>query len=282
MGNTNSSLIRKPYDNYLMYHPDGTLMCFCSKKKANWYVKRGLAVLEKNKVKLLFTPNGYGEPQEILYGRENMCVISSITTNLTKHHVIPTQYRKHFRFEYKDKNSIDLVVLEREVHNEYELSANDLKKEFEKDYISNDILEKNYLLNEAYNKYNTIEKYIHLIPPQKAVHMMMRIDGICDMYSINKEELRYFKPDELYESINKIIVKSIGEEYLIVLWKLHFIKFGKPKHMPKWWKPNLIKIIKKSKEKNNTAELVEINMFEGKLLELIKKYNLYETALLYK
>ena len=37
-------LNRIPYDNYKIYHPDGTLMCFCSGKKAKWYIN-GLKII---------------------------------------------------------------------------------------------------------------------------------------------------------------------------------------------------------------------------------------------
>lgn len=282
MGNKISSLIRIPYDNYKMIHPDGTLMCFCSKKKANWYVNRKLATLSGYDVKLNFIPNGYGDPNVILEGRDNICVISGEKENLTKHHVIPSQYRIHFKTKFKDKNSSDLVVLTRKDHDRYELDANDFKELLYKDYASEELIINFKEINEAKAIHRTLSKHLEKLPPSKQIYMQMKLDGILERLNLNKEDLNniiYYDP---FRDINKLIVKEVGEINLIILWKLHFIKLGKPKYMPEWWKPNLIKIIKTKKDRNNKAELLNIDMFNNpKLLELIKKYDLYETASLY-
>src|SRR3990172_8443475 len=89
-----SALKKVPYDNYKIYHPDGSLMCFSSKKKAMWYLKNDLAKVmdgDEFKIQLTFTPKGYGDSAELLIGRQNCCVISGDVSNLSKHHVIPSQ-----------------------------------------------------------------------------------------------------------------------------------------------------------------------------------------------
>ena len=108
----------------------------------------------------------------------------------------------------------------------------------------------------------------------------MKLDGILDRQNITIHEFSKVNLDP-NDNVNLSIVQSIGEINLIVLWKLHFIKYGKPKHMPDWWKPNLIKIIKVKNNIKNKSDLFEIDMKEKTLLKLIKKYELYETAKLY-
>ena len=55
MGEKISALKHAPYDNYEVYHPDGTLMFFCSQRKLNWYLKRDLAIiLGPKKIQLTF------------------------------------------------------------------------------------------------------------------------------------------------------------------------------------------------------------------------------------
>mgnify|MGYP000878855524 CR=1 FL=1 len=280
MGNKNSALIRVPYDNYKMIHPDGTLMCFCSKKKATWYANKGLATLEGNNVNLSFVPNGYGDPFVILEGRSNICVISGETSHLTKHHVIPTQYRKHFRSKFKDKNSSDLMVLTRKTHDKYELSANDFKEKLYNEYVSPDLISKFNELSEAKSLENTLSKHISKIPPSKQIYMQMKLEGILERWNISLEDLKDINYDP-FDDINKIIVHHLGEINLIVLWKLHFIKYGKPKHLPNWWKPNLIKIIKTKNDILAKSELYEADLKNKILTKLLIKYDLYETAKLY-
>lgn len=276
-----NALIRAPYDNFKIYHPDGTLMCFCSRKKANWYLNHGLATLEDEfKIRLTFKPKGYGDPLEILIGRSNCCVISGTTENLTKHHVIPTQYRQHFDMCYKDKNSCDLVVLCRKEHDMYEDIANDFKVRLYNDFI--DISEKDVTNAwiEAKSIYNCVNNYYHKLPHDRQIYMTARLEGLIEQWHFTDKELKakYLKGSKDY---NKIIVDKIGTINLIILWKLHFLKYGKPQHLPKWWKPNLIKVINKNNHENKT-ELIEIELRqEPKLLELIKKYDLYEIASLY-
>lgn len=276
------------YDNYKMVHPDGTLMCFCSLKRANWYVDRGLAEFdEKNIVKLKFRPNGFGEPDVLLEGRKNICVMSGVTTMLTRHHVVPSQFRTHFDLKYKDKNSLDIVLLNRERHDEYEIMANDFKNRLEADFIieNGDLFE---VEKEKYKEFaearkasavlNTIKARI---PVDKQIYMQMRIDGILERYGVSIDEIKklLINPENKY---SKHIVEYFGTENLIVLWKLHFIKYAKPQFLPEYWKPNMIKIITKNGYNTQKNDIV-IADFENntELLKLIKKYDLYETAKLY-
>jgi len=275
-----NSLIRAPYDNFKIYHPDGTLMCFCSNKKAKWYLKNDLAVLESpGNIRLTFMPKGYGDPEEILVGRRNCCVIGGDTENLTKHHVVPTQYRQHFDSSYKDKNSCDLVVLSRDEHDRYEEIANDFKNILEKDFVDADFIDANDAWSEAKSIYNCIKNYYDKIPPSRQVYMISRLAGLKSKWGFTDEDLNSRTLTGNLER-NKLIVTNIGIVNMIVLWKLHFIKYGKPKFLPSWWKPNLVKIVNKNINEHKT-DLMEIDMTESDLLLLIKKYELYDIASLY-
>lgn len=284
MKKVNSSLKRRPYDNYEVYHPDGTLMFFCSQRKVNWYLNRDLAIpIDNNKVKLTFTPGGYGDPHILLEGRQNICVIKGISIGLTKHHVVPYQFRKHFKLKYKDKNSYDLCVLCRDAHDEYELYANDFKEQLYNDYIDPLNIEINNLWYHAKSLYTTIQKHYDKIPPAKQIYLTMKFEGLCEKYNFNIEDFKNTN-SPYSDNNNKIIIDKIGTENLIVLWKLHFIKFGKPQFLPEWWKPNYLKIIdhKRIGTNNKKTDLKKINLVKNtKLLKLIFKYDLYEVARLY-
>jgi len=275
-----NSLIRVPYDNYQIFHPDGTLMCFCSKKKANWYLRNNLATIhDDNKVILNFIPKGYGDPEEILIGRKNCCVITGDTDNLTKHHVVPSQYRQHFDVSYKDKNSCDIVVLCRDKHDKYEETANDFKIQLHNDYVDNSFLEMNKAWIEAKSIFNCINNYYNKLPHDKQIYMTCRLEGLLAEWKFTEDELK--NSSYLGGHVrNKVIVNSIGIVNLIILWKLHFMKYGKPNFLPAWWKPNIVKVVNKNID-NKKTDLLEIDMSQPELLALIKKYDLYGTASLY-
>jgi hypothetical protein len=275
------------YGNYKMIHPNGELMCYCSTRRAKWYTDRDLAEYdEDNIVRLKFTPNGFGEPDILLEGRKNICVMSGVDNDLTKHHVVPTQYRKFFDYIYKDKNSLDIVLLNRDRHDDYEIIANDLKYQLENDFIKEhgDIFEeeneKSKLFAE-YKKYNSVLHNNLKIPADKQIYMQMRLDGIGKKYNVGiNEVLEYLQ--NINNAYSKYVVDYIGVEILIVLWKLHFIKFAKPKFLPNFWKPNMVKKIVNNayiKEKKDVIYMDMENNIE--LNTLIKKYDLYETAKLY-
>ena len=272
-----NSLKRVPYDNFSIYHPDGTMMCYCSIKKAKWYLKRGLGKIiddENRKIQLNFTPKGYGDPIELLEGRKNCCVISGKTHNLTKHHVIPLQYRRHLPNAYKDKNSCDLMVLNREDHDTYEIIANDFKLQLYNDCIEQNELNLSNDWIEAKSINNCIKTHFDKVPHDRQVYMLMRRDALMEKWNFSDAELISRSLSEI-KDYNEIIVEKIGGVNLIVLWKLHFLKYAKPQYLPKWWAPNTIKVIHGHiLGHDKKTELVVIDMEEPKLKSLILKYDL--------
>lgn len=267
--NNKSVLIREPYSNYKIFHPDGNLMCFCSKKKAFWYLTRNLAEqISEFHIKLLFEPNGPGDPEEILEGRPNCCVISGSIDNLTKHHVIPQQYRKHFPLAYKNKNSSDLVILSRDIHDIYENYANEFKTLLFNEFVTIDVKKMCSEWVEARSIKNCFKKHYHKLPPEKQVYMQMRYESIMDKWKFNEKEILN-KNVPVLKDYNKIIIDSVGIINLIIIWKYHFIKYAEPKYLPTWWKPNLIKIINDDKK----TTLFEVPI-KGKIKKLLEKYDL--------
>lgn len=260
------------YTSYQLYHPDGVLMCYCSKKRAMWYVIRNLGVLVDKSVHLNFIPNGYGDSVEILEPRENICVVSGNDDNLSKHHVIPLQYRKYFDIKYKSKNSCDIVLLNRKIHDDYERVADKLKIQLEIDYgdpISNEI---DRYWNEAQSIYFIIKKHFKDLPPSKQVYFKFRYNGLIEKYNFDEKSFYNKTSDYLFLN-NLLVVEKIKPIHLTILWKLHFLKFGKPKYLPSWWKPNLIKILKVG---NN--DIVYYDLKNKELVKLLKRYDLYDIS----
>jgi hypothetical protein len=268
-----TSLSRTPYDNYRIFHPDGNLMCFCSKRKANWYVKNGLATQSGTDIHLTFKPKGHGEPVEVLTGRLNCCVVTGDETNLTKHHVIPTQFRRYFPQGYKDKNSGDLMVMTRSAHDEYEIFANEFKTKLFNDYITEEDKDAIKAWTELRSLVNCKKgEHFSRLPAPRQVYIELRIAGLSRIWNFTEDELRHRSVNDV-RNFSKKIVEKIGVINLIVLWKLHFIKYGRPRHLPEWWKPNLVKFIRNGSNSYKT-ELIEIDLKEPQLRKLINKYGL--------
>lgn len=265
-----------PYSNFKLYHPDGSLMCYCSKKRANWYLNRDLANLKNtDEVHLKFVPNGYGDPDEILEPRQNVCVVSGDTIDLSKHHVVPTQYRKYFDLKYKDKNSCDIVLLTRTIHNDYEKEADKLKMQLENDYGDETSMEYDRHWNECSSIYFILKNHFTDLPPSKQIYFKLRYDGLIDKYKFDEESFNSKTSNYLFIN-NKLVVDKIKTEYLIIIWKLHFLKYTKTKYLPDWWKPNMIKIIKLQ-----NADIVYYDLNDKELVKLLKRYDLYDFSRAY-
>jgi hypothetical protein len=273
--NKNNNTLNKIYDNYRIFHPDGTLLSFCSHKKANWYVKKQLGILKDKDVHLTFKPNGYGDPEEILIGRENKCVVSGDTENLTKHHVIPYMFRKHFPLQYKDKNSCDIVLLTREIHNQYEEEATKLKIKLITDFVDPFLIEQNDMWSICKKRYNTMINNYDKLPHDKQVFIKMSYEGLIDKYkfdpeTFDKNNVKYTITSPYLDLIYNEVIVNVGILNLLALWKLHFIEVGKPKYLPDWWKWDSYKKIKNGiTDKETTLSTVRKTK---KLNNLITKY----------
>lgn len=114
------------YNSIVMLHPDGEVMCRCSLKKANWYISRGLATkIDEETFKLNFVPDGYGNRDQPFYleVKENRCVVCGTDETLTKHHVVPYQFRSLFPDHLKSHDCHDVLLVCRKCHNIYEREA---------------------------------------------------------------------------------------------------------------------------------------------------------------
>lgn len=262
----------KLYDNYKMIHPNGRLMCYCNEKRARWYVKMNLGYIKNDSLFLTFTPNGEGEPDLLLTKKPNICVITGSTEKLSKHHIVPYCYRKHFKNEFKSRNSLDVVAINRKVHDEYEVFATELKKKLDDLLISD--LDKQY-----YKAFNFCKGFIkNIIPNARYI----------DPYIFIKKQIKYEEYMELYKFTDdtllsnilvdnnyKVIVDILGPEQLTILWKLHFIKYAKPNFLNSGWSPLQIK---------RTKHTSEIYIYKGdeSFVELLKKIDLYDIYLEYE
>jgi len=121
----NGNRKNKIYGNYLVKAPNGSEMFLCTEKRANWYLDRNLAKKIEDRVLILtFEPKGYGADGDgyLLASKKNACVVCGTTDLevLTKHHIVPLEYRKLFPEELKSRNSHDVVVICTEHHRVYE------------------------------------------------------------------------------------------------------------------------------------------------------------------
>jgi hypothetical protein len=131
------------YENCQMQAPDGDVLCFCDKKKTQWYLDRGLAdeiSADPVIIRLKFEPNGrgfsdvYADPDFYMKFKENQCVVCGAKKHFLRYHVVPVLYRQHFPEKFKSHRSHDVVILCAKCHEQANKTSDVLKKTIAEEY----------------------------------------------------------------------------------------------------------------------------------------------------
>ncbi|KAK9151762.1 hypothetical protein Syun_010071 [Stephania yunnanensis] len=105
------------YHNCRIYANDGRLLCYCDRRKLEWYVRRDLAKIVDNDppaIMLLFEPKGRPEDEGndfYIQSKKNICVGCGEGNHYLRYRIIPSCYRTHFPEHLKSHRSHDIVLL---------------------------------------------------------------------------------------------------------------------------------------------------------------------------
>lgn len=230
------------YGNYQVLSPDNILMFRCDEKKANWYLDRKLATeLNNDIIKLNFVPRGLGNHNRS-YGlsvMENKCVKCGIDKLLTKHHIVPSCYRRFLPEDYKTHNHHDVLLLCIECHDAYERYANILKKELAIKY--------NAPIDGLYEYFDTsklqiaklassLYRYGDQMSLEKRDFVYAKLVSMVGSDNFNIVDLMEIPKQSLKLTHGEIVVSKLDSiNDFIVTWRKHFVDIYQPKHIPKNW-----------------------------------------------
>jgi len=262
-------------ENWKVYHPSGRHMFTCGEKKALWYLERNLAkILDNNSIKLTFIPKGNGFEDNEEFGRSLRivrCVVTGVSDSLQRHHIVPYCYRTYFPEEYKSKNHHDVVLMNYEIHSEYEQKANIFKDEVAKIYDVKTIGELNaeytlklrelgkpnaiilntiHSLFKIYGKLSQeaiLEKLQYLADNSDMslktlkkynyiqfyeLYLLLKNEHLNELYEFKKNYRKLY--DHGYHVVQKLDTEEKIEDF-VKLWRNHFIDTMQPKFMPTGW-----------------------------------------------
>ena len=263
-------------ENWKVYHPSGRHMFTCGKKKAYWYLKRNLAELidGKRSIKLTFIPKGNGFEDDEEFGRSIrvvQCVVTGVSDSLQRHHIVPYCYRTYFPEEYKSKNHHDVVLMNFEIHSEYEQKANKFKDEVARIYNVKTIGELNseytlklrelgkpnaIIMNTIHSLFKTygrlsregILEKLQFIAENTGIpfdvvnkynyiqiyklYLFLKDDHINELYQFKEANRKLY--DHGYHVAQKLDTEEKIEDF-VKLWRNHFIETMQPKFMPNGW-----------------------------------------------
>jgi hypothetical protein len=262
-------------ENWKVYHPNGKHMFTCGEKKARWYLDRNLAIeYGKKKIKFTFTPKGNGFEDNEEFGktaREPICVVTGVDSDLQRHHIVPYCYRTFFPEKYKSKNHHDVVLINHDIHSEYEKYAITFKDEIARIYGVKTISEYNaeytqklreigkdnsILLNTIHSLFKTYGKVSNDVKLEKLrfisektelplefirnltyvqmykFYLLLKDAYLTELYVFKKENRLAY--DHGFHVIQKLDTEEKIEDF-VKLWRNHFIDTMKPLYMPKGW-----------------------------------------------
>lgn len=237
----------RAYGDIAIYSPDDKLMFRTNEHRLEFYLKKDLVEkIDEKKYKLRFEPkgNGYGDRnKELLEPRENKCVRcgDEDLLVLTRHHVVPSRFRKYLPHNIKSNNYRYVVFLCCECHNEYgehenilndviaeELGVKTLKQCNDEIYI-----EKRIITGIA----DTI-LFKDGIPVERIDALKLEFTSRTGLESTTDNLLKVrkkkYEPVSDSNNFGKLVVDNIKNIYdFQQRWLDHFVDMMKPKYLPK-------------------------------------------------
>jgi len=245
MSNVKQALTEPNYQNYAIYSPDDVLMAYVKRKNVEWYIKRDLADwISEKAIRLKFAPKGLGNHKDLyaLGHKENRCVVCGTEHNLTRHHVIPTLYKKHFPLEFKERTSHDIVLVCVKHHHEYERYADRLKRMLSQSYEVpfDDGFEAYRMLDRVVCVAHTLLNHGAKIPFNRVCELEQEIKDHLKKDSLTKEDIAMMADKSLLKHVEfthgkRVIDKVDNLQEFAEMWRQHFLDYAKPLYMPDHW-----------------------------------------------
>ncbi|KAK6637731.1 hypothetical protein RUM44_008153 [Polyplax serrata] len=243
------------YHNCYMHAPDGELLCSCDKRKAWWYLERGLAEIipgEPFSIKLKFEPqqranegNGGRYYQQL---KQNCCVVCGSQESYLKHNIVPREYRKHFPTHVKDHQSHDVVLMCLQCHLKATQHAKELKQKLAQQCdapLSTSKYKHSKERKKIKNYANALLTLGNQIPLDRRIFLETEIKKFFNAKCITTlllekaSKLTTEIADLNYKSHGAQVVKfytnKLGLRNLEVLWRSWFIDKMKPQFLPALW-----------------------------------------------
>jgi len=252
----------KMYDNITMLDPQGQTLSKISRKKARWYVNKGLATWKDDGdafIQLKFEPKARSEDGD--YGRstkQNICVsCGDGCKSQMRFSIVPHAYRSLFPKRYKTHMSHDVVLLCADCHLRVGQASNLRMNELEDKFVPQKRYSTDFEQYKVRSAALALINWRHQIPEEKvALHETIvrtyfsksggQVSGkeelsIDLLQSVIDVEYRIENPK--YVPGPELVVKSIVDNddemtAFIRQWRIFFIDTIHPRHLPDGWSVN--------------------------------------------
>ncbi|XP_077396178.1 exonuclease 3'-5' domain-containing protein 2 [Festucalex cinctus] len=249
------------YDNCYLHAPDGQPLCTCDKKKAKWYLDKGIGVLHSEDpfvVRLLFEPSGRPDSQQDYYltAKQNRCVVCGREDSYIRKNIVPHEYRRHFPSEMKDHNSHDILLLCTSCHAASNVHDASLKQQLADDFAAPQGCEESMRPMEDPDRRRVRSAARALLTAGGGLPWWRRVElqalirnflDVADERELTEDELRQAASletrisNEAYVCHGQKVVRAYAERgphglmELERRWRQHFLSTMRPKHLPPLW-----------------------------------------------
>ena len=242
---------QQPYHGCKIYHPDGTLLCLCRQDRVEWYIERGLATVVDEpplSIRLNFVPKGKGHAGDEFHltGRRNQCVVCGADTGLTKHHCVPSQYRKYLPNFYKQRDCHDVLLLCVTCHRRYEIESQKLSRTIGTEFELYESLVEDDGLTRVKKMCFSLVRFGDRIPAARREAMRSEITVLLgheptelEMTDLCKKKLVSANSQK---PLGQTVVESLTTPQLqnefVRRWREHFLTSMLPAFLPSHWDVN--------------------------------------------
>lgn len=243
------------YENYRVLNKKGELMFTCSRRRALWYLERGLAFVVGDEtatpltIQLTFTAAGPGNKNDVYYltPKDDKCVVCGSTHlhQLTQHHIFPRCYRRRLPKALKEHNHHDILPLCRPCHSRYETHAMKLKRQIAEEYgVSLEGLRENNIYSAeamAVRSARALVSHSAKMPPERVAVLKARIAPFLG-HDPSDNEIKELANNPWCQTTRQlehhgalVIPKIANLQSFVEMWRRHFLETMKPQHMPEYW-----------------------------------------------
>lgn len=239
---------RPIYDNFSILAPDEQFLGRCDASRADFYLSNGLAdQVDIKTIRLRFEPSGREGINDPFYlePRANKCVVCGSTTDLTKHHIVPSCYRRFMPHSIKSHSSHDIVALCIPCHERYESAASELREQMDKEFgfayrDDGKLVGEALCKNRAAKYARTLLKYRDELPAKRIVELVTFIKSVYDEFTLDDNQLRSVISKNPTKRGHKRAfletrVPQADLQRIIVRWRQHFLNVMQPRFMTPHW-----------------------------------------------
>lgn len=237
------------YGNVHFQGPHGETMFHGDSEKALWYLNRGLVDVVSHAPPVLrfrFSPGGKGHIGDDYYlaGKANRCVVCGSEEGLSRHHVVPSVYRRHLPAEVKDHSHHDVLLLCLGCHERYEGEANRLKAELGTEFgmpLHGLRGERDRARGRAISLAQALRRHPGRIPAARQDEMRRIIGawlGKSPVDDADIEAVALLECDEdgvAVEHGRQVVEQSGDVEAFVRRWREHFLRTMNPAYLPDHW-----------------------------------------------